>query len=61
VDDGGCIVTTESMPRGRMRTEWMLVRRRYEFESIADAAGLRIAEIRPCSFLACAAMGIGGD
>ncbi len=60
VDEGGCIVTTEYMPRGRMRTEWMLVRSRYEFESIADAVGLRIAEIRPCNFLAASAMGIDG-
>ena len=56
----GCIVTTEYMPRMTMRTDWMLVRSRYEFERIVNVAGLRIADIRPCLFLGSAVMGIDG-
>ncbi|MCH7848699.1 MAG: class I SAM-dependent methyltransferase [Planctomycetes bacterium] len=56
----GCIVTTEFMPRMTMRTDWMLVRSRYEFERAVNAAGLRIAAIRPCLFLGSAVMGIDG-
>ena len=44
----------------RLRTDWMLVRSRYEFKRIVEAAGLRIADIRPCLFLGSAMMGIDG-
>jgi len=40
---GGRIVSTEYMPRTTMRTNWMLVRSRYEIE--AAAAGARIPTI----------------
>ncbi len=56
----GCIVTTEFLPRMTMRTDWMLVRSRYEFERVVNAAGLRIVEIRPCLFLGNTMMGIDG-
>jgi SAM-dependent methyltransferase len=36
---GGRIVTTEYMPRASMRTNWMLVRSRYEFASSAESVG----------------------
>src|ERR1700761_2818857 len=39
---GGRIVTTEYLPRQTMRTNWMLVRSRYDFESAAASVGLRI-------------------
>ncbi len=57
---GGRIVTTEYMPRVTMRTEWMMVRSRYEFEKAAALAGLRILDIRACSFFSNDPMGIDG-
>ena len=57
---GGRIVTTEYMPRSTMRTNWMLVRNRYEFEAAAAAAGLRIAAIKACSFFSTDPMGLDG-
>ena len=56
----GRIVTTEYMPRTTMRTEWMLVRSRYEFEAIAKSVGLRIVEIRAGGFFANDPMGLDG-
>lgn len=56
----GRIVTTEYMPRSSMRTEWMYVRSRYEFEAICQAAGLRIVDVRPTSFFSNDPLGIDG-
>jgi SAM-dependent methyltransferase len=56
----GFIVTTEYLPRATMRTEWMLVRSRYEFEAAAKAAGLSIAGVRAFSFFANDPMGLDG-
>ena len=43
-----------------MRTEWMLVRSRYEFQAAVEAAGLRIVEVRASSFFSNDPMGIDG-
>lgn len=56
----GRIVTTEYLPRMSMRTNWMLVRSRYEFEASAAAAGLRIVDIRPSTFFFNDPMGLDG-
>ncbi len=56
----GRIVTTEYMPRASMRTEWMLVRSRYEFEAAAASVGLRIVETRAFSFFSNDPMGVDG-
>lgn len=56
----GRIVTTEYLPRTTMRTEWMLVRSRYEFEAACKTAGLRIVDIRPCAFFTNDPMGLDG-
>ncbi len=56
----GRIVTTEYLPRTSMRTEWMLVRSRYEFAAAAAAAGLRIVHIRASAFFANDPMGLDG-
>lgn len=60
VAPGGRIVTTEYLPRRSMRTEWMLVRSRYEFEAAVGAAGLRIVAVRPFCFFANDPMGVDG-
>ena len=57
---GGRIVTTEYLPRISMRTEWMLVRSRYEFEQIVNALGLKIVETRAFCFFANDPMGLDG-
>jgi hypothetical protein len=57
---GGRIVSTEYMPRTSMRTNWMLVRSRYEMESAASSVGLRIAAIRATGVYANDPMGIDG-
>ncbi len=57
---GGRIVTTEYLPRTTMRTEWMLVRSRYEFEQIISQAGLKIIETRAFCFFANDPMGLDG-
>ena len=57
---GGRIVTTEYMPRVTMRTNWMLVRSRYDFEAAAAGAGLRIAAIRASCFFSNDPMGLDG-
>lgn len=60
VSPTGRIVTTEYLPRNTVRTEWMLVRSRYQFEAAASAAGLRIVEVRPATFFSNDPMGIEG-
>jgi SAM-dependent methyltransferase len=60
VESDGFIVTTEYLPRCTMRTEWMLVRSRYEFDAAVAAAGLCIAEVRAFSFFANDPMGLDG-
>jgi SAM-dependent methyltransferase len=57
---GGRIVSTEYLPRITMRTNWMLVRSRYDFEAAAAAAGLRIAAIRASCFYSNDPMGVDG-
>ncbi len=57
---GGRIVTTEYLPRATMRTEWMLVRSRYEFEQIVHAAGLKIIDARAFCFFSNDPMGLDG-
>jgi SAM-dependent methyltransferase len=56
----GRIVTTEYLPRTSVRTNWMLVRSRYEFETAVRAAGLRIVDIRATTFFANDPMGLDG-
>ncbi len=57
---GGRIVTTEYMPHTTMRTNWMLVRSRYEMGSAFAAAGLRIVEIRASGVYGNDPMGLDG-
>jgi SAM-dependent methyltransferase len=57
---GGRIVTSEYMPRTTMRTNWMLVRSRYDFEAAAAAAGLQIVAIRASCFYSNDPMGLDG-
>jgi hypothetical protein len=57
---GGRVVTTEYMPRQTTRTNWMLVRSRYEMESAAAAAGMRIVAIKASCFYGNDPMGIDG-
>jgi len=56
----GRIVTTEYMPRTTMRTNFMLVRNRYQFAQAVKAAGLRIVTIRGFSIFANDPMGLDG-
>ena len=56
----GRIVTTEYMPRATMRTNFMLVRSRYQFERAIKAAGLRIVQIRGFSIFSNDPMGLDG-
>ena len=56
----GRVITTEYLPRMSMRTEWMLVRSRYEFEAAVQSVGLRIVEIRATTFFANDPMGLDG-
>jgi hypothetical protein len=57
---GGTIITTEYLPRITMRTNWMLVRSRYEFEAALAAVGLRIVAVRAFSFFGNDPMGVDG-
>ncbi|MBC7783338.1 MAG: class I SAM-dependent methyltransferase [Burkholderiales bacterium] len=57
---GGRIVTTEYLPRVSMRTQWMMVRSRYEFEQIIAQAGLKIVETRAFCFFSNDPMGVEG-
>ncbi len=56
----GVAVTTEYLPHQTVRTDWMLVRSRYDFEAAAAAAGLEVATIRASCFFANDPMGIDG-
>jgi 2-polyprenyl-3-methyl-5-hydroxy-6-metoxy-1,4-benzoquinol methylase len=56
----GRIVTTEYMPRTTMRTNWMLVRSRYEMEAAAASVGLKIVETRASCFFSNDPMGLDG-
>ena len=56
----GRIVTTEYLPRTSMRTEWMMVRSRYEFEAAVRAVGLRIVAVRAGGFFVHDPMGLDG-
>lgn len=60
VTPGGCILTTEYLPRVDMRTPWMLVRSRYNFEKLIARAGLRIAAIRAFTIFNNDPMGLDG-
>jgi 2-polyprenyl-3-methyl-5-hydroxy-6-metoxy-1,4-benzoquinol methylase len=57
---GGRIVTTEYLPRQTMRTNWMLVRSRYDFEAAATAVGLRIIAVKASCFFSNDPMGLEG-
>lgn len=57
---GGRIVTTEYLPRTSRRSEWMMVRSRYEFEMAVRAAGLKIVEVQGSVFFANDPLGIDG-
>ena len=57
---GGRIVTTEYLPRQTMRTNWMLVRSRYDFEAAVAAVGLRIITVKASGFYGNDPMGIEG-
>jgi 2-polyprenyl-3-methyl-5-hydroxy-6-metoxy-1,4-benzoquinol methylase len=57
---GGRIVTTEYLPRQTLRTNWMLVRSRYELEAAAAAVGLRIIATKASCFFSNDPMGLEG-
>ena len=57
---GGRIVTTEYLPRQTIRTNWMLVRSRYDFETAAAAVGLRIVAVKASCFFSNDLMGLEG-
>lgn len=57
---GGRIVTTEYLPRQTLRTNWMLVRSRYDFEAAATAVGLRILAVKASCFYSNDPMGLEG-
>jgi SAM-dependent methyltransferase len=57
---GGRIVTTEYLPRQTMRTNWMLVRSRYDFESAANSVGLRIVAVKASCFFSNDPLGVDG-
>ncbi|MHC4305770.1 MAG: class I SAM-dependent methyltransferase [Planctomycetota bacterium] len=56
----GHIVTTEYLPRTTMRTEWMMVRSRYEFQAAVKAVGLHVCDVRAFSFFSNDPLGIDG-
>ncbi len=56
----GVAVSTEYLPRQSARTDWMLVRSRYDFEAAVAAAGLEVAAVRATAFFANDPMGIDG-
>ncbi|MDP9175464.1 MAG: class I SAM-dependent methyltransferase [Planctomycetota bacterium] len=57
---GGRVVTTEYMPRQAMRTNWMMVRSRYDMAQAAAAVGLRIIDIRASCVYSNDPMGLDG-
>ncbi len=58
--EGGRVLLTDYLPRIGMRTEWMLVRSRYEWEQRLAAAGLKIVAMRPMCVFTNDPMGIDG-
>jgi SAM-dependent methyltransferase len=58
--ENGRIVTTEYLPRCTMRTEWMLVRSRYEFEALVQETGLAVVAVRPFCIFSNDPMGLDG-
>jgi SAM-dependent methyltransferase len=56
----GHIVTTEYLPRTTMRTEWMMVRSRYDFQAAVKAVGLHVCDVRAFSFFSNDPLGIDG-
>jgi SAM-dependent methyltransferase len=60
ITSDGRIVTTEYLPRMTMRTNWMLVRSRYDFEAAIAAAGLRIVGIKASSIYCNDPLGLDG-
>jgi 2-polyprenyl-3-methyl-5-hydroxy-6-metoxy-1,4-benzoquinol methylase len=60
VKPDGRIILTDYLPRMTMRTQWMLVRSRYDFEAACRAAGLGILDVRPLAFFTNDPMGIDG-
>ncbi len=60
VDPDGFVVVTEYLPRRSVRTEWMMVRNRYEFEAAVAAAGLQVSDVRAFSFFSNDPMGLDG-
>ena len=60
LEPGGRIVTTEYLPRNTVRTNWMLVRSRYEFEAAVAAVGLRMVATRASCFFSNDPMGVEG-
>ena len=57
---GGHIVTTEYLPRTTMRTEWMMVRSRYDFQAAVKAVGLHVCDVRAFSFFSNDPLGLDG-
>lgn len=57
---GGVVFTTEYLPRTDMRTPWMQVRSRYNFEKLVAKAGLRIVDIRAFTIFNNDPMGLDG-
>ena len=56
----GRMVTTEYLPRTTARTNWMLVRSRYEFEAAIRSVGLRMVDVCPSVFFANDPIGVDG-
>ncbi|MHC4217268.1 MAG: class I SAM-dependent methyltransferase [Planctomycetota bacterium] len=56
----GHIVTTEYLPRCSMRTEWMMVRSRYDFRASVRAVGLHVCDVRAFSFFSNDPLGLDG-
>jgi SAM-dependent methyltransferase len=56
----GHIVTTEYLPRTTMRTEWMMVRSRYDFQAAVKAVGLHVCDVRAFSFFSNDPLGLDG-
>ena len=57
---GGRVVTTEYLPRATMRTEWMMVLSRYDFQKAVEAAGMRIIDVKASVFFSNDPMGLDG-
>ena len=57
---GGRVLLTDYFPRLTMRTQWMMVRSRYEWEHRLAGAGLRVVAMRPMCIFSNDPMGIDG-